>query len=251
MSIRQFTSLLCLTLGLGATTGFTAPNDENSRAENFFKVTFEPTFPISLQMGGIDEGSATVLLVIDKTGQLTDYLLVEASHPFFGKAVTDVLPSWEFNPRKIDGQPVNSVRRLFVEFESNGSIISLTPSLALEALIPGVGRQNQKRQAYSVASLRELDHLPKPIKIVEPYLYRSAGEQNYGLRVVFHFFIDEAGRVRIPIADESTLQAIDELLLEAVHKALVQWEFTPPTVDGKPVVVRAAQPFQIFKKTSE
>lgn len=247
MNIRQFTSLLCLTVFLGATTGFTAPNDENTTSKPFFKVTLDPVFPVSLQMEGVDKGSATVLLVVDKTGQLSDYLLVGASHPYFGRAVTKVLPSWEFSARTIDGQPVNTVRRLHVEFESNGSIISLTPSLALEALMPGVGKQNQKRLAYSVASLSELDQLPKPIKIVEPYLYRSEGEQNHGLRIVFQFFIDEEGRVRIPIADEKALEGVDEQLLEAVHKALVQWKFTPPTINGEPVVVRAAQPFQIFK----
>lgn len=249
MSIRHYLSLFCFTVFFGAMAGHAASFEGKARANDFFKVTAEPTFPATLSMQGVEKGSATLLLVIGKTGQLTDYLLIEASHPYFGKAVTNVLPSWDFSPLVINGQAVNAVRRLKVEFESSGSIISLTPSLALEALMPGVGRQNQEGQAYSVASLRELDQLPTPTKVVEPYLYRSEGEKNHGLRVVFHFFIDQEGRVRIPIADESALAEVDELVLEAVHKALVQWEFTPPTIDGRPVVVRAAQPFQIFKNS--
>ena len=249
MSIRHYTSLLCFTVFFGALASHAASFEGKPQGNDFFRVTAEPIFPVTLSMQGVEKGSATLLLVIDKSGQLTDHLLIEASHPYFGAAVTKVLPSWDFSSFTIDGQSVNSVRRLEVEFESSGSIISLTPSLALEALMPGVGRLNQKRQAYSVSSLRELDQLPTPTKVVEPYLYRSEGEKNHGLRVVFHFFIDQEGRVRIPIADESALAEVDELLLEAVHKALVQWEFTPPTINGKPVVVRAAQPFEIFKNS--
>ena len=61
--------------------------------------------------------------------------------------------------------------------------------------------------------------------------------------MVYNFFIDQEGRVRIPWLDEQEFQHIDEEILDATYDALMQWEFTPPTVNGKKVVTQVSQPF--------
>ena len=224
----------------GILPSFAAPSPK------YFEVTVEPTFPARLRLEGILNGSVTVLVVINKDGNLQDYLVVEASHRLFAKTVTDALPKWKYFPILVDGKPVNAARRLRVEFKGGSAVISLLPHMAIEGMVPGVKSMNDRQRAYAVASLRDLDRLPTPVKIVEPHLLQSEGERNHGLKVVFHFFIDETGHVRIPVADEKALEQVDEQLLDSIHHALMQWEFTPPTIRGKPVVVRASQPFQIY-----
>jgi len=251
MKTRQLILTLLLGSAVGIWPGIAASAPGGSTNTRNFKVTEDPVFPSALRLEGILEGSVTVLLVIDKAGNLQDHLVLDASHRLFGKAVTDVLPSWEYFPIKENAQPVNAARRLTVDFRGGRAVISLLPHLAVEGIVPGVARFNERRRAYAVASLSDLDQVPTPIKTVEPYLVRPAGKSHHGRTVTFHFFIDETGRVRIPTADHEAMANDDENLLEAVHNALIQWQFTPPTIRGQPVVTRATQPFHIFKNPAD
>lgn len=249
------TRQLSLTLLLGAVVGLgsllAAPAWGETSNDQHFKVSVDPAFPPALLLQGITEGSVTLLIVINKAGNLQDHLVLNASHQLFAKAVSDVLPSWKFFSISENGRSVNAARRLTVDFRGGGAVVSLLPHMAIEGMIPGVARLRERRSAYAVSSLRDLDRLPTPVKIVEPHLLRSEGKSNHGRTVVFHFFIDETGKVRIPTAEDEALQHVDEHLLDAVHNALIQWEFTPPTIRDEPVVTRASQPFQIFKNPAD
>jgi len=67
-------------------------------------------------------------------------------------------------------------------------------------------------------------------------------------KAVFEFYIDESGNVRIPMLREAEASDdIEEELLVIVQDALMKWKFRPPKKNGKPVVVRVAQP--IFFRT--
>tara|TARA_B110000444_G_C18364515_1_gene377508 strand:+ start:112 stop:342 length:231 start_codon:yes stop_codon:yes gene_type:complete len=69
--------------------------------------------------------------------------------------------------------------------------------------------------------------------------------------VVFSFYIDTEGTVRIPSLEDTGDQVVDEQILEAVQNAFIQWEFRPPTIEGQPVVVRVLQPFCFSKKSGD
>ena len=251
MKTRQLILTLLFGSVVGIWPGIAASAPGGSANAQHFKVTVDPVFPPTLRIEGILEGSVTVLLVIDKEGGLQDHLVLDASHRLFGKAVTDVLPTWEYFPIKENGRPVNAARRLTVDFRGGSAVISLLPHLAVEGIVPGVSRFNEHRRAYAVASLSDLDQVPTRVKTVAPYLPRPDGKSHHGRTVTFHFFIDETGGVRIPTADHEAIANVDETLLEAVHNALIQWQFTPPTIRGQPVVTRATQPFQIFKNPAD
>jgi len=43
---------------------------------------------------------------------------------------------------------------------------------------------------------------------------------------------------------------VDPRVLEAVHQALLEWQFELPMVDGKPFAARVLQPFRFFATES-
>jgi TonB family protein len=90
---------------------------------------------------------------------------------------------------------------------------------------------------YHVCSLRDLDRIPTPLHVVAPAasLRPDAGE------VKVEFYIDEQGKVRIPVARETS----DAAFANAAVDAVSQWQFEPPTSKGKAVLVHAVQIFTI------
>jgi TonB family protein len=57
---------------------------------------------------------------------------------------------------------------------------------------------------------------------------------------VIEFFLNEYGEPRLP----RVLSATNPAFGYAAAHAVSQWRFEPPTVDGQPVVMRVAVPFQ-------
>lgn len=97
---------------------------------------------------------------------------------------------------------------------------------------------------YEVASLKDLDQLPELIHVVEPSPSHPELIGKEDVYILFKFFINAEGNVRIPTAELKDGKSVDGQILDAVHHALIQRKFTPPILDGKPVVTRAAQPFR-------
>ncbi|MDB4384735.1 energy transducer TonB [Opitutaceae bacterium] len=209
-----------------------------------FKITIEPLYPLALSHQEITEGRAEFVIAVDNQGTLRDHLLVKTSHPLFGEAVEDVLPSWEFRPSLIDGERVNAMHRLTVNFRSSGMFVVGVDSVSTikDSRIKLIGGSGNNKE-YSVALLPHLDAPPEILQVVHPNIPDSEDIPSEGLRVVYNFFIDKEGRVRIPWLDEQEFQHIDEAILDATYDALMQWEFTPPTVNGKTVVAQVSQPF--------
>ncbi|GAB5558897.1 MAG: hypothetical protein SynsKO_05440 [Synoicihabitans sp.] len=213
------------------------------------KVTMEPMYPLSLATAGITQGSATFKIVVDNQGTLRDHLLVETTHPLFGKAVDEVIEEWDYAPSEIDGERINALHQIKIEFENNNTfVVGLdSTSAVVTERISRIGGPKHPH-AYKIAGLTELDAAPKAVQSVSPALPYPEMVPAEGLRVVFKFYIDEEGRVRMPWIDEDEFAHIDESILDATYDALMQWEFTPPTIDGKAVVAQVAQPFYFANK---
>lgn len=215
-----------------------------------FRVTIEPQFPFALANEGVTDGTVTYLIVVDNQGILRDHLLVAASHPLFAEAVESVLPEWDFFPVEINGMRVNAKHRINVNFHNSGTFVVGwdSPNRVIDSRLSAEAR-GLNEAGYRIARLDELDVMPRPLQVAQPALPVPELVPSEGLRVVYHFFIDQAGRVRIPWLDEQELQHVDDTILDATYDALMQWEFSPPTIDGKPVTVRASQPFVFLGKS--
>jgi hypothetical protein len=77
---------------------------------------------------------------------------------------------------------------------------------------------------------------PKVIKRVEPILPDSLRKSIQRSSVTMHLLIDEQGIVR-----DAWLVGGDPRLAKMARDAFMQWRFTPATLDGKPIAVRAEE----------
>jgi len=208
-------------------------------------VTVEPLFPPSLFHRGTTKGQVTLLLVVDNQGTKRDHLIVDSTHPEFAAEVEKVVDRWDFTAARREGQRINAITRLHVNFEKSGAVISLGPHEVMRHIESLSTPSQKERLTRHIASPRQLDQIPEPVQVVQPLIPSTPGLHPDGVRIVYHFFIDQSGRVRLPHLNEDDVSFIEEDILNALYDAIVQWEFSPPTVNGEPVIVRASLPFRV------
>ena len=211
-----------------------------------FVITQEPHFPVSLQSAGINEGSASFLVVVDINGELEDYLVIEASHLGFARTVEAAMKHWRFHPPVVNGEPVRLAQTFTVNFSSSGTVISSTgPSMMMDLVL---NRFNLGSNAVRIHSGKELDDFLEPIHIKKPQVHNDYLNSEEIIEFTIDFFVDKKGNVRIPLLRTENPK-LDDRLVHAAQIAMTDWKFIPPTVKGKAVVVRVAQPFK-FHRTS-
>ncbi len=128
------------------------------------------------------------------------------------------LPQWRFSPGMVDGKPVKSIVSLPLSFTFEPE-----PLEGLE--MSQVTVPPQRRRA-------EAPRYPVPLK-----------QAHVTGTVKIHFLITREGKVKHPRILRSPHPLFSHSTMEAVRK----WEFSPATLDGKPVSVWARQeiPFSL------
>jgi TonB family protein len=201
--------------------------------------TVAPIYPRTASELGLTEGETHVSIQIDSEGHLTDYVVTAYSHPAFAERSVDAIKQWRYEPAYLDGQARGATVDLTFHYKSKGIVIvDLSVNSYLEVrrfeIMPNA-------LAYRACTLRELDRIPTPSKIVKPvYPQELAGR--HPVSVTVDFYIDEKGHVRLPAVSRESIQASGELAAAAVN-AVAQWEFEPPLSKGRPVLVLARQVF--------
>jgi TonB family protein len=195
-----------------------------------------PPFPYAVTQMGVREGMVRVAFSVDANGRLEDALAVAYTAPEFAEATLRALEHWRFAPARLDGQPVAIATSLTFEFRTEGTtVVSLTASEHLMAIffrLPLTGR------SYRPYLARELDHPPVAVVAPSPPYPMDLASVGSGA-VVVEFYIDEAGRPRLPTANAEA----DFRLAALAVSAMSQWRFEPALVKGRPVLVRAMQVF--------
>ena len=195
-----------------------------------------PPFPYAVTQMGVREGMVRVAFSVDATGRLEDCLAVAYTEPEFAEATIRAMKHWRFQPARFEGQPVAVATSLTFEFRTEGTtVVSLTASEHLMALfyrLPTSGR------AYRPYLPRELDRAPAALTAPSPPYPSELARAGDGA-VVVEFYIDEAGRPRLPAASAES----DPRLAALAVNAMSQWRFEPALVKGHPVLVRAMQVF--------
>ena len=221
------------------------PTSEPGQGDSWrdrFVMTEQPTFPPSLAGRGVTQGSASLLLLVNRDGELEDFVMLEASHLDVGESIARVLPEWRYHPTVVDGEPVNAASRITINVRSSGSVAMLSVSDDVQNLFPGRSKLvGEGQSVYRVAAMSELDYVPELIHAVQPPTPPADLIRAESVLVVFGVFIDETGRVRIPVLQDSGGGLVDISVLESAQSALLQW---PPTIEGQPVMVRVQQPFR-------
>jgi TonB family protein len=208
--------------------------------------TEEAVYPSRMVSLGVKSGSASIAVAIDAAGHLTDYLVTAYTQPEFAESAVVALKKWTFEPAFIHGFPWNSKSDLTFRFQLEGVVVVTMTTLAYDEMIhlklaPG-------STAYSACTLGELDRIPTPTRIVNPVYPNEIARSSRGGHVMVAFYIDEQGHVRMPSVSRETNEANAELAAIAVT-AVEQWQFEPPTLKGRPVLVAAQQDFS-FKPSA-
>jgi TonB family protein len=198
--------------------------------------TVDPLFPLS-QIDKQRTGYVRIVISVSREGVLNDYMVVAYSRKAFAKSVEDVIRKWTFEPAMLNGQPVSVISELNIEFEATGIVVN---SDFFDIVNNFLTPWRNERMEYQPATLRDIDKIPEPIKVVPPVYgpsYRNAGIKG---DVTIGFYINEEGKVCMP----SIIKADHMVLADLAMEALSQWKFSPPTMRGDPVLVKATQTFK-------
>jgi len=244
LSHRRVFSAVIAALILAATCAGADPASRDSPLEviqtvqfDFDRLAFDSTMPAT--------GEVRVLVLIDQTGRLHDFLVLGAIHPAFIAPVADGLKQWQFIPPKKDGKPIGArtTLRIFVDLEQRAAAVAIMEPAAVSIMEAVADKLRAKRdmgfENYLV-SAKELDQPLRLLRQASPVVPAEwAGEAREAARVLVDFFIDQTGRPRMPVIEQSP----DSLLSGAVLDALAQWQFEPPIRNRLPAIVRVKQEF--------
>lgn len=190
-------------------------------------------FPLRLMRRGITTGEVQIVLKIGPDARVQDTLVTAYTHKGFAEATVAALSTGIYRPQRVNGEPVTTVARLTVRFEVDGLVVferhasDENPELFVRAF------------AYQACEPERLDQPLQAVVSPSPAYPRDLREQGVQGRVIVQYYIDESGRVRMPMIDQADNDVLASLTLQAVE----QWQFAPPCSHGRPVLVHARQEF--------
>jgi TonB family protein len=191
-------------------------------------------FPVRALHEGTVRGEASLLLDVNRDGQLDDVLAVTHSGAEFAEAAIEAVRQWQFIPAHLAGEPIRSFITVNVQFEVNG--VTAFTKLAGEADEP---TGPAPRDNYRPFSLAELDAMPTAYSRPGPVYPKEWIESGRTGAVTVDFFIDENGNTRFA----RVVGNADEWLAAVAVEAIKAWQFAPPRRHGRRVLAQARQVF--------
>ena len=243
MRLRHFRGLLSsiiagiLAAGISS-TGLQAKPGNTVLKDRPAKVIKEvkPQFPFALKGSRYYKGAAKVVFIVDEEGNKRDFVVIATTHPSFGNATVQSIKRWEIRPAVIGGRPIRSRFVVNVKFEQEGIKIIQNP----EESSMGAGMAKHSNDFYyRVKEIYELDHQPKRIKTVLPTFPENMKLYEHSGNALIEFYLDPEGNVLAP----GILSSSNDECGFAALGAITEWKYEPPRKNGKPVFVRAEQPF--------
>ena len=189
-------------------------------------------YPGSAYADGVNEGTATVGVMLDASGKPKDFLLIRYTRRYFGDALMRAAHDQDYAPRYVRGMAVPGRFNFGYRF---------VPTIVLQM------------NSFNAIEERDAEIQGGPSFIYEPHLERDIDggalestastvafipdgyvpPKGKPVRAFVSFYVDETGRVRLPNVES----ADSPLLIPNAIKAVEHWAFRPPTLKGKPVLV--------------
>lgn len=190
---------------------------------------------------GITSGEVHISVQVDPAGKLSDHLVTAYSHPLLAESAVQAVKKWRYEPAWVQGEARSATVDLIFQFENRGMVVvDLNVSSYVQL------RDIQLRPdaySYGVKTLRQLDRIPTPVKVVQPIYPSESAQIKETAVVTVNFYIDEEGRVRLPAVSRETSERHGEFAAAAVN-AVAEWQFEPPLSKGERVLVAARQDFK-------
>jgi TonB family protein len=244
LTLRVISAPVLALTGLALARGSPASDVWDNRQPRILQTS--PTnFPAGLAAEGVSRGEVRAVLHVDAEGKLVDCLVTAYTRRELAEELVAHLRDWNYEPARQRGEPVGSRFEVAFAFEARGMVVSLTAHDSIAA-----STNRFVRPALTTLVCRRLD-LDEPIRAIH-----VVGPQHPGSRVALRsgqstvlldFYIDAEGRTRMPVV----LRATHELYAAAAVEALMQWRFSPPLREGRPVLVRATQVFSFTDQSPE
>jgi hypothetical protein len=205
--------------------------------------TSHANFPAALAAEGISEGEVRAVLHVDAGGKLVDYLVTAYTRRELADELVANLRDWSYEPARHRGEPVSSRIEAAFAFQARGMVLSLSSH---DTAAVTANRLLRPVLTSLVCRASELDEPVRALHVVEPqHPGKHVSSPPPQPTVTIDFYIDMEGRPRMPVV----LRAPHELYAGAAADALMQWRFTPPLRQGRPMMVRATQQFSFSERS--
>ena len=191
-------------------------------------------YPGEAYSEGVTQGEATVGVMLDEKGNATDYLLISYTKKYFGDALMREAHLQLINPRKVKGVAVPGRFNFGHRFVPT-IVIEMTSFNAIEERDSEI--EGGPRAIYEPHLEREIDNgalerTRATVAFIPDGYQPPPGKP---VKAFVSFYVDEKGHVRLPNVEGAS----SPLLVPNAIKAIEHWQFKPPTLKGKPVLVFA------------
>ncbi|MBI5766188.1 MAG: energy transducer TonB [Verrucomicrobia bacterium] len=207
------------------------PADNDASIEKLRLVNFVmPDFPEMLRASGHHRGVVTVAIGRDAEGLVNDVLVLDSTHTRLTLSTVEAVKRWKFaRPANLQppGRPIVPIVRFF--FGTKG-VVMVPTSGGLVGRDRGYDRFDNP--PVELPSFADLDAVPKPIHAPRPKFTGSAAGRVEGGSAIVKFFVDETGKVRVPIVLECSTPELGLAALAAIE----QWTYEPPRLAGRPTI---------------
>lgn len=203
-------------------------NDEAIQKLRLAKFVM-PVAPDYVASTGQTEGVVTAAIGRNAEGQVTDVLVLSSTNAPLSRSVVDAVRQWRF---ALPGNLASGGKEIFpiVRFRFSAKGVAI-----VSALTGSLAAKNQSvDQDVSVylPSFADLDAVPNPINHPMPRLTGTAAERAVGGTATVKYFVDQEGKVRVPVVTECSSPELGLAALAAVE----QWTFDPPRAGGQPTI---------------
>ena len=245
MTRRCARCLLTLLLAGASPPAVAAPsrNEDSLRQLRLDRFVL-PEFPEFVRITDHARGVVTVAIGRTAEGVVDDVLVLDSTNARLSQAVVDAVKQWRFTrpaTQPPPGEKIVPIVRFM--FAAGGVSVVSAPTGRFEAGAKSPAADVRPDAPVILPVLSELDSPPPPLQQPMPVLRGASHGLTAGSATV-KFFVDENGRVRVPIVLEATAPDFGEAALAAVR----QWVYEPPRVGDRPTIAIEVKRFE-FKPT--
>lgn len=242
MTLRRFVFFL-LVAAMTLAASAQAPSNDNSVQKLRLEKFVLPEYPDYVRLSGNNKGVVTTAIGRDDEGRVTDVLVLSSSHALLTQSVVAAVKQWKFaRPANVapPGKEIVPIVRFLFSAKGVAFVTALTGSLANK------DREVNENAPVILPAFAELDSVPRPLNHPMPRITGSMVGDAEGGTATVKFFLDETGKVRVPIVLDCSSPDLGRAAIAAVE----QWTYEPPRAAGQETIALETETFT-FKKPKQ
>ena len=185
----------------------------------------EPIMPAIARAARMS-GIVFLEVTLSKTGRVVDTKVIRSAG-VLDQAAIDAVQQWEYEPVLLNGQPVEVIMTVTVNFDSPTRTAGLRDPAATEAVLQG-----QRGTSPEPVRIGGAISAPRQLKFVEPIMPAIARAARMSGIVFLEVTLNRNGQVR-DVKVTRSAGVLDQAAIDAVR----QWEYEPVLLNGQPVEV--------------